>query len=142
MANQIPLINGKAYDYASVRVQFLGITLYGITAVNYGATKEKVNNYGAGSSPVSRGYGNKEFTASLTLSMTEVRRILSALPPTLDLTDIPPFPIIVQYQVGARIVTDTVLNAEFTQIEVDTEDGDTDIDMEMPLVIAGINWGR
>jgi len=78
----------------------------------------------------------------MTISMTEARRIMAALPPNTSLLDIPPFPIIVQYQVGAKIVTDTVLNAEFTEQTVDTEDGDTDIELEMPLVIAGIIWGK
>ena len=141
MATQVPLINGTAYDWASIKIQILGVTVYGVSAINYGVTQEKTNNMGAGTEPVSRGRGGKEYSASLTLEMKEIRRIQAALPAGSSLLDIPPFPIVVQYLVGTNLVTDVVNNAEFTQQVVDTSQGDSTINMEMPLAIAGIVWG-
>lgn len=140
MANQTILINGRAYDWASIKVKFLGIQIFGITALNYKVARDKVNNYGAGTEPVSRGYGNRNYESSITLEMNEVRRIQAALAPGQDLTDIPPFPIIVQYMVGSVITTDVIENAEFLEQNVDVSQNDPRIEMELPLIIAGIKF--
>ena len=50
-----PLINGRAYDYAQIEVNILGVPVAGISAISYTEEQEKVNNFGAGSNPVSRG---------------------------------------------------------------------------------------
>ena len=60
-----PLINGINYSWANITVIGLGVPFIGITKIDYNAKQEKTNNYGAGSQPVSRGYGRVEYEGSL-----------------------------------------------------------------------------
>jgi len=138
----IPLINGEAYDWASIQVNILGNLVSGITSVNYEEKQEKVNNYGSGVEPVSRGRGKVEYTGKITLEEKEVRRILAALPAGKQLRHVPPFTITVSYLVGGKVVTDKVKNCEFTGQKIDAKSGDTTVEQELELVVAGIEWGR
>ena len=139
MAEFVPNINGRAYDWASLRAQLLGQTIAGITAVSYGLKQEKVNNYGAGVNPVSRGYGKREPEASITLEMKEVERIQAALPPGGSLMDIPPFPVVVSFvNASNQLVTHTLHNCEFTQNKREIKTGDTNIEVELPLILSHI----
>jgi hypothetical protein len=138
----VPIINGQAYDWASASCHLLGQVVNGITAVNYGEKQEKTNNYGSGVQPSSRGRGKVEYESKITLEEKEVRRILAAMPAGKNLRHIPPFTITVSYLVGEKVVTDKVLNAEFTGQKIDIKQGDTTIEQELELVIAGISWGR
>lgn len=134
-----PLINGRSYDWASIRTQMLGQTIAGVTAVSYGHKQDKVNNYGAGVNPVSRGYGKREPNASLTLEMKEVERIEAALPPGGSLLDIAPFPVVITYQNASnQLITHTLHNCEFTENKREVKTGDTNIEVELPLVISHI----
>jgi hypothetical protein len=137
----IPLINGRAYDWASLRAQLLGQTVAGITAVSYEDTQEKVNNYGAGINPTSRGLGKIEPKASITLEMKELERIQAALPPGGRIQDIAPFPISISYvNTSNQLVNHTLHNCEFTNNKREIKTGDTNIEVELELIISHISW--
>ncbi|MBO2009171.1 hypothetical protein [Hymenobacter negativus] len=139
MADFVPLINGTAYAWADIRAQLLGQTVAGITAISYGVKQEKVNNYGAGNNPVSRGIGKREPNASITLEMKEVERIQAALPPGGSLLDIKSFPIVISYVNPVnQLITHTLHNAEFTENKREIKTGDTNIEVELPLIISHI----
>lgn len=133
-----PLINGKSYDWASIKLDMLGMTVMGVKSISYSVKQEKVNNYGAGSEPVSRGRGRKEYEASITLEMTEVRRIKDALNNGESILEIPPFNIVIQYNVDNVVKTDTLEFCEFLEDSVSSSEGDTTIDQEMPLIVGKI----
>ncbi len=136
-----PLINGKAYAWASIRIELLGTVVMGVTAIEYEQSQEKKNNYGAGSEPVSRGYGNKEYKGSITLSMNEVEKIRAAIPGAdKSLLAIGPFPIITQFTVGSIIKTHELIMCEFTTDKFGSKQGDTDIEQQFDLIIGGINY--
>ena len=133
-----PLINGKSYAWADITVNIGGVPVAGIVAISYKRSQEKTNNYGAGAKPVSRGRGNKEFEASITLHMEEVERLLLASP-NRDLLDVPAFDINITYQSSDTQVANHVLKScEFTEEACDIAQGDAVIEMELPLVIADI----
>jgi hypothetical protein len=136
-----PMLNGRAYDWASVRMQLLGITILGVTAINYGDKQEKVDNFGAGTLPSSRGYGQKKANANITLEMKEVERIQGALKPGQSLQDIGPFTVTVAYRNESNIViTHKLMNAEFTDNKRDLKAGDTSVVVELELIISHIKW--
>lgn len=137
-----PLINGQAYDWASVTINMFGMPIKGITEINYKVKQDKKNNYAAGVEPSSRGRAKKEYEADITLEEVEVRRILAALPANQSLVDIAPFPIVVSYMVGTKTVIDKIMNCEFMEEGVATKEGDTTLVRKLPLIIAGITWGR
>jgi len=133
-----PLINGKSYTWAGITVNIGGVPVAGIIAISYSRKQEKTNNYGAGANPVSRGRGNKEYEASITLHMEEVERILLAAP-NRDLLDIPAFDVNITFQEAPeQIANHRLVSCEFTEEAVDVSQGDGVIEMELPLVIANI----
>jgi len=137
-----PLINGRAYDFASIQLQLLGQTIMGFTAISYGVKQDKVNNYGGGVNPTSRGYGKREPNASITVEMKEVERIQAAATAQLaggSILDIKPFPIVISFVNDSNaLVTHTLHNCEFTENKRDMKTGDTNIECELPLVISHI----
>lgn len=137
-----PLINGQAFDWASVTLNMLGVQIKGVTEINYKVKQDKKNNYAAGVEPSSRGRSKKEYEADITLEEVEVRRILAALPANQSLLDVAPFEIIVSYMVGTKTYVDKIKNVEFMEEGVATKEGDTTIVRKLPLIVAGITWGR
>jgi hypothetical protein len=136
-----PLLNGRAYDWASLRTQLLGLTVTGITALSYEDEQEKTNNKGAGIFASSRGYGAYNAKASITLEMKEVERIQQQLPPGKRLQDIGPFNIAVAYvNESNRMVNNTLHNCEFTNNKRDLKTGDTSIEVQLELILSHITW--
>lgn len=141
MAEKTPLINGVRHSWASIRCQILGRTVTGITKITYEDTEEKSNNYGAGKMPVSRGVGNYEATASVTLHAYEVAAIQRSLGVGKRLQDIAPFDITVSYLNDSDTVENHVLrNVEFTNNKRDISQGDTVIEVELELILSHIEW--
>ena len=66
-----PLINGRAYDWSMIEINFgfasSSEAIYGIKAVKWERKRKVESNYGIGSQPISRGYGNWTYTASIEL---------------------------------------------------------------------------
>ena len=141
MADFIPLINGRAYDWPSIRLQLLGQTVAGVTAISYDDMQEKVNNWGAGTMPVSRGLGKYEAKGSVTLEMKELERIQAALPAGGRIQDIPPFPVVVSYVNSSNLqITHTLHGCEFMGNKREIKTGDTNIEVELELIISHISW--
>ena len=135
----VPLINGRAYDWASIRLSLLAQTVAGITALSYEDNQEKVNNWGGGINPVSRGYGKYEGKASITLEMKELERIQAALPPGGRIQDIAPFPIAISFVNSSNaLITHTLHNCEFLNNKRDIKTGDTNIEIALDLILSHI----
>ena len=66
MAN--PLINGVTYSWSNVKLVLFGVPVIGITQIEYKRKQNKENNYGMGTDPISRGYGNKEYEGKINFS--------------------------------------------------------------------------
>lgn len=138
----IPFINGIRHAWGSVKVNLLGRTVSGITAVSYEEKQEKVNNYGAGVFPVSRGLGKYEAGAKLTLHSYEVDAIIKSLGTGKRLVDIAPFDIVVTFMAEGSdlLVTHVIRNCEFTSNKRDMKTGDTVIETEFDLIVSHIEW--
>lgn len=137
------LINGAAYTWSDIKVNMLGRDVQGITAVKYGRKRNKTNNYGAGSKPVSRGKGNVEFDCSITMEMKEVVALRAAAREKYGegagIDDIAATPIVIQFANNEnQIVTVTLENAEFLEDITDSKQGDTSIEIELPLIVSDI----
>ena len=134
-----PLINGINYSYANITVNLFGTPIVGITKISYKRKQKKENNYGAGSQPVSRGYGNYEYEGSIEIYTDELKAIIAAAPER-DILSIPPFNIQVVFGGTGVLVTKDVLRAcEFTEEGLSANQGDTKLLVELPLVIGSID---
>ena len=135
------LINGTAYSWAQITINIQGTPLYGVTAISYTETQEKTNNYGQGSNPVSRGRGRKEYESSITIRFGEMEALRNSIA-SRNLVDIPPFDITVAFipnNADTNLpVVHTLKNAEFTTDGADITEGDTSIEVDLPLIISNI----
>jgi len=136
-----PLINGRAYDYAQIVVQMLGVPVAGITAVSYTEEQEKVNNFGAGSRPVSRGHGAINASGSITISMNDIEAIRDAAKEYGgSLLGIPAFDVVVTYLNAQKVVTHTLKNCEFLNDGVEATQGDTNLEKAFDLVMSHVTY--
>ncbi len=135
-----PLINGTNYSWAGIKVVLLGVPVVGITKISYKSKQAKENNYGMGSEPVSRGYGNKEYEGSIEIYTDEWKRIVAASP-NRDPLAIAPFDIQVLYGTNAIAPDqkDVLRSVEFLENPLDANQGDTKLMVTVPLIIAGID---
>ena len=133
------MINGHSYEWADIQLSIAGSTpIMGITEINYSYNRKITNVYGAGSEPVSRGYGSKEYTASITLKMEEVQTLL-AIAPFQDITQIPTFTISVAWlDLENLTVLNVLRNCKFMNNEIKTKAGDTSTDVTLNICYAGI----
>lgn len=139
--NITPLINGRAYSWADVSFNIGGVPVIGVTKIDYDESQVKEDNHGAGVNPISRGYGRRSATANVTMRAEEVEALMDRAP-NGNLLDYGIFDITVQYMVGAVIKTHVLKNAEFTKNVRSMGEGDTKIDVDLPLIISHIIWNK
>jgi hypothetical protein len=134
------LINGIAHSWSDIRVNILGVAIAGITAIKYDTVREMEDNFGSGSLPVSRGFGNRISTASITLLAEEVSALENAAP-NGNLQDIPEFDIPVSFlPEGGVVKTHVLKNCRFTKNSRDTKQNDKKIEVEIPIMVSNIIW--
>lgn len=135
-----PLINGRNYGWADVSALINGLPFYGITEIEYTDNQEISNVYGAGSRPVSRGYGKITFTGSCTMSMEDLEKLQKASP-TGRIQDLPEFPIVVAYvpETGT-LVTHTLKYCRFKNNGRAMKEGDVSFNQKIDLEIGDISW--
>lgn len=133
-----PLINGTNYSWSNISVNPFGTPLTGIVSIDYDMEQQKDDNYGAGVDPVSRGYGQNKYTASMEVYLDEWKAFIAAAPQRNPLL-IPPFDIPVTFQGDGVLTERDVLRAcEFKNNPMNAKAGDTKIIVKINLAIAGI----
>ena len=139
----VPLINGNNFDWGSIRLSLLNnnYIVYGVTSIEYGRKQLRENNYGIGNEPISRGFGNYEYSCTMDLYKDELVAMAKSTG-FLDILDIPSFNIVVSYQKGTNIYTDILNNALFMENPVKTKQNDTKIIVTVPILIAGIKYNQ
>jgi hypothetical protein len=131
-----PLINGINYSWGNITLNLFGVPVVGITKIEYKAKQKKDNNYGAGSQPVSRGYGNYEYEGHIEIYTDEWKRIIAASPNRNPLS-IAPFDIQVVYAGrGLTADKDVLRSCEFLENPLTANQGDTKLMVTIPLIIA------
>ncbi|MEM6734481.1 MAG: hypothetical protein AAF620_00285 [Bacteroidota bacterium] len=138
-----PLINGKAYSWSQVEIRFSNIStpLNGVSKIEYSDEQKTEFNYGAGNFPVSRGFGNVESEAKITLHMEDIEDIRSNIP-SGRLQDLGEFDVIVSYlhPVAARVVTHVIKNCYISNNGVEVSQDDMMIEKELELNPSHIQW--
>lgn len=137
-----PLINGIRHSWGSIKVNLLGRTVIGITAIDYDDKQDKKNHYGGGTMPTHRGHGRYEATAKITLESYEVDAIQRALGFGKRLQDIEPFDVVVTFMPKGSdgLITHVIRNCEFLNNKRNMKEGDTNISVELDLLPSHIEW--
>ena len=132
------MINGINYDWGSISFVMFGVTVIGITKINYDKKQLKKNNYGAGYQPISRGYGQIEPNAEIEIYTDELKAIIAAAP-NRELLAIPPFDIQVVFGgPGVQADKDVLRYCEFTADSLKAAANDTKLLVTLPLVVGAI----
>lgn len=141
------MINGLEYGWQSVNFHFLGRPVAGVLDVNYGVKREKKNIMATGSKPIARARGAKSYEGKIKVLQSELQALQRAAnntSPGSDLTDIAMFDIQVCYvpdPLNGVIITDTLLDCEFTEVMKGMKVGDLNMEVELPLIIGDIRFG-
>ena len=135
-----PLINGRSYGWSDIKCAPAGIPLLGIQEIEYNEKQEMDNVYGAGNTPVSRGFGRITYDGKLKIAMEELEKMQTASA-TGRIQDIPEFPIIVSYLPDTGvIVTHKIQYCRFKNNGRSVKEGDISIHQEIELVVGNIVW--
>ena len=135
-----PLINGTAYAWSQVELRIFNQAVAGVVDIKYDDMQQMQDNKGAGEFPVSRGYGNIEAKASITLEMAEVEALQAAAPQG-RINKIPEFDIVVSYlPEGGVIKSHTLHNCRFKGNKRELKSGDMTINVELELQVSHISW--
>ena len=130
------LVNGVSYNWGSIVILLGTNILYGITELNFKKQQDKSNNMGVGNEPVSRGYGNNKYDASISMYMEDIKRLIAASPDG-SLTGLPPFTVKAVYGNPAAPTVDELYNFEFMEDGNKMSQGDTKFIQNIPCIYAG-----
>lgn len=132
------LVNGVSYSWVHINFILYGVPVKGMTKITWKKKSDKVNNYGAGPDPVSRGYGRNEYEASIEVYREEWQRIID-ISPDKDPLSIPPQDVPVVFG-GSRVTAKTVVlqAVELLEDAFEANEGDTSLKITVPLIIAGV----
>lgn len=142
MAQDTTIINkfGRMAGWNSITVNFLGRDVAGISEMEYDDNTEMELVRGQGKYPIGYSEGNYEAKGAVTLYNEEWNAIQKALPPGYSMSDIAPFPVVVEYEYDGFKVKDT-FTAKLMGRGVAVKQGDKTIGYKSTLLILGkINW--
>lgn len=140
------LINGQSYNFANIRIEFLGVRPSGVVSISYGLESGADSNfYGLGYEPVAFGYGANTYNASIEFQFEEVQALINAAVaagvPNGDITKLKPFNIDVVYgEIGQPLTKHRLIACRFTDLGVDTSQGQTTLTRTYNLLPASIDF--
>lgn len=138
----IKAFNSEEYGFVDIQVMLLGRPVIGLRGIRYKETQAKNNVHGAGKKPIARTRGQVQYEGSVKILMSELRALLQSAGNGAGVTSIRPFDIVVAYapSAGDVISTDRLVYCEFTESEVNVENGDEEIEIELPIIPGDIKW--
>ena len=134
-----PLVNGIAFDYVQITPLFLGVPLVSMSSITYEEIQEKVNNFGTGNRPVSRGRGAIDASGSMELSMNDIEA-LREVAPNGSLLLLPASDFVLVFGNPQNVQTHVLKNLEFTNDGVTGTQGDTDLKLTLNFVISDVQY--
>jgi hypothetical protein len=139
------LVNGISYNYASIKINLLGVEPKGIRSINYAAARATQHYYGVGDKPVALGYGNLTFNASFEIQFEDVQAFRDAVRATSegDITKLAPFDISVSFGNAGQIPkTHTLKQCVFLDDGVQGSTGDGTFVMSYNILPADIIFSQ
>ncbi len=142
MAKATNVINkfGKMAGWNNLTVNFLGRDLEGISELEYNDSIDLEVVRGQGAYPIGYSEGNYEAKASITLFNEEWNALQLALPPGASMSDIPPAPVVVEYEYDGYKMKD-VFTCKIKGRGIAIKQGDKTVGYKSELLVLGkINW--
>lgn len=139
----IGAFNSEEYGFSDLQVVMLGKPIIGLRGMRFKAMQEKSNVHGAGSKPIARTRGQVNYEGSVKILLSELNAMLiSQGNPAKGVIGIKPFDIIVAFApfVVDVITTHRLVYCEFTECEINVNNGDQEVEVELPIIIGDIEW--
>lgn len=135
---------GKLQGWNSLTANVLGRDLEGITMLSYDDDEDISNAYGAGKYPIGRSDGNYTTEpVKIGLYKEEMDLLDASMAPGMRIQEIPPFPIIAEYErPGGAVSKDIIHNFQFKKRGRAVQQGDGSIVYECEGICSHIEWGR
>ena len=143
----VTLINGVGYSWANVTaVVGNNIMVGGITKIDYSTSQHMTNNYGWGTQPVNRGYGNVTYAGSMEMYLADWATLCLGAP-NGDPSQFLPFNITVNFgpstQDLAAVVPpfqDILWDVQFMKHTRSNTQDSTGLKVTVDLIIANIDY--
>ncbi|MGL6123954.1 MAG: hypothetical protein ACRC1W_13285 [Shewanella sp.] len=135
--------NSEEYGYADIQIVLLGRNVVGLRGLRYKSMQEKSNVHGAGAKPITRARGQINYEGSIKILFSELRALLISQGQKTDgPIKIRPFDIAVVYapSITSVIATERLVFCEFTECEINWNNGDQFAEIELPIVIGEIQY--
>lgn len=134
--------NSRQYEYSDITVYMAGKDVTGLRGVSYSAKQDKELLHGKGNQPISIQRGNKTYEGDITLLQSELEALIESSGG--DILDIN-MNIAVVYgnpDNGDAIVTDKLIGVEFTEMPKSMSQGDSFMEITLPMVFLRIEKGE
>lgn len=133
--------NSEEYAFNDITLVMLGRPVIGLRGIRYKVSQEKDNVYGKGKLPVARGRGQVNFEGTIKVLHSELRALLASVGGGENILAIRPFEIVVNYGPLVGIAnTDILKYVEFTEQEIDVNQGDKFTEVSLPIIIGDIQF--
>lgn len=132
--------NSKEYRFADIKISLFGTKLKGLRGVEYKKKRNKELLHAAGDEPVSIQSGNVDYSGSISMLKGDFDSLNAAAVKAgySDITDLPGFPVIVEYSNSTKMSVDTLLNVEFDEYDEGLKQGDKFKEISLPILFTGI----
>jgi hypothetical protein len=136
------MFNSEEYGWNDSHVVMLGRPVFGLVSVKYKEAQEKNNIYGKGKKPRRRGRGRVTFDGEIKILGSELWALMQSYGNGKSILSIPPFDIVHAFspEEGGLVSTNILKYVEFTEVEVSIKEGDTHIEITLPVIVGDIEW--
>ncbi|ADX66837.1 Uncharacterised protein [Weeksella virosa] len=130
--------SSKQYSWCDLSVAIGGRILEGITELEYTEKQEKALLRGRGCKPHKVLRGNKEYEGRIKIWQSELEAMTRDAPNN-DILALS-FEVIATYvpKDGGQMVTDVLVEAEFTEVAKSLAQGATNMEVELPLIFIDV----
>ena len=137
------LINGTEYSWSMIefKLDMLQNNISSVSAISYGEEREITGNFGSGNRYVSKSFGNITPSASITMALSELNKISTAV--VGGIFNLDPFSIVVKFAhpESGKTIVDTIYGCSFIKNTRDISQGDAEVNVELELFTTGIQFG-
>lgn len=133
---------GRIVGWNNMTARLLNRNLEGIVELTYNDNVDMENEHGAGRYPLGQSESNYSATCSITLFSEEMVALQASIPPGSRIQDIPPFPIIVEYDRNGFIQKDVIQNCKFKNNGREVKQGDGKIVWKCDILTSHIDWNK
>ena len=135
--------NSEEYGWNDLNVVMGGRPIIGILGIKYKEAQEKKNIYAKGKKAIKRGRGNVTYEGEIKVLQSELRALMLSAGANKSILSIKPFDIVAAYapEDGGVISTDILKYVEFTEVEIDINQGDANTEHTLPIIIGDVEWG-